>query len=74
MKKEGVLRMEAMSSIPWGLILPILIIQFILLIVAIIDLIRTPETNGPKWMWALIIVFINILGPIAYFIFGRRQL
>lgn len=66
--------MEAMSSIPWGLILPIVIIQFILLIVAIIDLIRTPETNGPKWMWALIIVFINILGPIAYFIFGRRQL
>ncbi|MFC4408823.1 PLD nuclease N-terminal domain-containing protein [Chungangia koreensis] len=66
--------MEALSSISWGLILPLLVIQFILLIVAIIDLIRTPETNGPKWMWALIIVFVNIVGPITYFIFGRRQL
>lgn len=66
--------MEALNSISWGLILPILIIQLLLLVVAIIDLIRTPQTNGPKWMWALIIVFINILGPIVYFIFGRRQL
>ena len=71
---EGVRRMEALESIPWGLILPVLIIQFILLIVAIIDLIRVPETNGPKWMWAVIIVIVNIVGPIAYFIFGRRQL
>jgi len=71
---EGVRRMEALESIPWGLILPLLIIQFILLIVAIIDLIRVPETNGPKWMWAVIIVIVNIVGPIAYFIFGRRQL
>ena len=66
--------MEALESIPWGLILPLLIIQFILLIVAIIDLIRVPETSGPKWMWAVIIVIVNIVGPIAYFIFGRRQL
>ncbi|WP_268238677.1 PLDc N-terminal domain-containing protein [Lentibacillus kapialis] len=31
------------------------------------------KTNGPKWMWALIIIFINIIGPIIYFIFGRRN-
>lgn len=64
--------MEELASIPWGLVLPLIIIQLILLIVAIIDLIRTPGTNGPKWMWAVIILFVSILGPVAYFIFGRR--
>ncbi|MFD2639244.1 PLD nuclease N-terminal domain-containing protein [Piscibacillus salipiscarius] len=54
------------------LILPIVILQLILLIIAIIDLIRIHETNGPKWVWALVIVFMNIIGPIIYFIFGRR--
>lgn len=52
---------------------PILIIQLILLIVAIIDLVRIEKTNGPKWLWALIIIFINIIGPILYFVVGRRS-
>ena len=61
------------SSIPWELILPIIVIQLILLAIAIIDLIRIPSTNGPKWLWALIILFINIIGPVLYFIVGRRN-
>ncbi|MFJ5715212.1 PLD nuclease N-terminal domain-containing protein [Neobacillus sp. NPDC093127] len=52
---------------------PILIIQLVLLIVAIIDLVRIERTNGPKWLWALIILFINIIGPILYFVIGRRS-
>lgn len=52
---------------------PILIIQLILLIVAIIDLVKIEKTNGPKWLWAIIILFINIIGPILYFVIGRRN-
>ncbi|ETI67896.1 PLD nuclease N-terminal domain-containing protein [Neobacillus vireti] len=52
---------------------PIAIIQLILLITAIIDLVRIERTNGPKWLWALIILFINIIGPILYFVIGRRS-
>ncbi|MFD2759589.1 PLD nuclease N-terminal domain-containing protein [Lentibacillus juripiscarius] len=62
-----------LSEIDWRVIAPMLVIQAILLIVAVIDLIRIDRTNGPKWMWILIIVFINIIGPVVYFIFGRRQ-
>ncbi|RPF50554.1 PLDc N-terminal domain-containing protein [Aquisalibacillus elongatus] len=54
------------------MLLPLIILQSILLIVAIIDLIRIQQTNGPKWVWALIIILINIIGPILYFIIGRR--
>ncbi|MGB3259282.1 PLD nuclease N-terminal domain-containing protein [Paenisporosarcina sp.] len=65
--------MEALQGMPWGIIAPIFIIQLILVIVALIDLTKIHQTNGPKWVWALVIIFINIVGPIAYFIAGRKQ-
>ncbi|MEH7500442.1 PLDc N-terminal domain-containing protein [Neobacillus drentensis] len=55
------------------IIAPILILQLILVIVAIIDLVRVENTNGPKWLWALIILLINIIGPILYFVIGRKR-
>lgn len=57
----------------FALLAPLLIIQFVLLIVAAFDLIRQEETNGPKWLWLIIILFVSTIGPIIYFIFGRRQ-
>ncbi|GAA0597894.1 PLD nuclease N-terminal domain-containing protein [Virgibacillus siamensis] len=66
-------KVALLSDINWAVIAPIIVIQLILFIVALIDLIRIDRTNGPKWMWILIILFINIIGPIVYFIFGRRQ-
>ncbi|MBA4537989.1 PLDc_N domain-containing protein [Bacillus aquiflavi] len=65
--------MELLQSINWALLLPFVVIQFILLIIAIIDLVRSKNTNGPKWVWALVILCISIIGPIVYFIFGRRN-
>jgi Phospholipase_D-nuclease N-terminal len=64
---------EVFQSINWGLIAPVILIQLILVVVAVIDLIRIKATNGPKWLWVLIILFINIIGPVVYFIFGRRN-
>ncbi len=65
--------MEFLDNLNLAVILPILIIQLILMIVALIDLVRSEKTNGPKWVWAFVIVLINIIGPIVYFIFGRRN-
>ncbi|MGF2616708.1 PLDc_N domain-containing protein [Rossellomorea vietnamensis] len=64
---------EVIDSINWGLVAPLLIIQLILMVTALVDLIRIKNTNGPKWLWVLIILFINIIGPIIYFVIGRRQ-
>jgi hypothetical protein len=30
------------------------------------------ELNGPRWLW-ISVSFINFVGPIAYFVFGRRD-
>ncbi|WP_226642090.1 PLD nuclease N-terminal domain-containing protein [Mesobacillus subterraneus] len=65
--------MELFSDINWALIAPIVIIQVILLIVAVVDLIKIEKTNGPKWVWAIVILLVNIVGPILYFVIGRRN-
>ena len=64
--------MELLSNVNWALIAPLLAVQVILAIVAIIDIARIHATNGPKWVWVLVALFINTIGPIIYFIFGRK--
>ncbi|WNF38685.1 PLD nuclease N-terminal domain-containing protein [Bacillaceae bacterium IKA-2] len=63
----------ALDSTMLMLILPVAVIQLILVIVALIDWVRTEETNGPKWMWLLIILLVSLFGPILYFIIGRKN-
>lgn len=62
-----------MENINFALIAPLFIIQLILTVVALLDLRKVHATNGPKWMWVLIILFISTLGPIIYFIAGRKS-
>lgn len=62
-----------MESINWQLLAPIIVIQFILIVVAVVDIVKVKETNGPKWLWAVIIVIGSIIGPVLYFIIGRKK-
>ena len=55
------------------LLIPVVLIELGLLFAALFDLIRRPHTNGPKWLWVIAIVLVNFFGPIAYFIFGRKE-
>ncbi|MCM2677652.1 PLD nuclease N-terminal domain-containing protein [Alkalicoccobacillus plakortidis] len=64
---------ELFNAIPWSVIAPILILQCILMIIALVSCIREEKTNGPKWVWILIILFINLIGPVLYFVVGRRN-
>jgi uncharacterized membrane protein YhaH (DUF805 family) len=54
-------------------LIPVLIIQLVLIITALIDLVRREHTRGPKWVWALVILLINFIGPIVYFVVGRKE-
>ena len=49
-------------------------LQITLLAAALIDIRRrsADAINGSKRLWTAI-VFINGIGPIAYFVFGRRR-
>lgn len=53
---------------------PLLLLQLLLLIWAIFDLVRRRTVKVlPKWAWALIIIFVNLFGPIIYFVAGRGE-
>ena len=60
-------------DINWSLIAPLLILQIVLMVVALLDIRKIEQTNGPKLIWVLIIIFICTVGPIVYFIFGRKE-
>jgi hypothetical protein len=55
------------------LLIPILIIQLALIVVALLDLSRRSAIRGPKWVWVLVILFVNLIGPILYFVLGRED-
>jgi hypothetical protein len=55
------------------LILPVLLIQVILVVVAFLDLRKQTATRGPKWLWWIVIPFVNLIGPILYFLIGRKE-
>ncbi len=49
---------------------PLLIIQFIMQIIAIVNLVKREKVRfNNKWIWVAIILLFNILGPIIYFAF-----
>ncbi len=51
---------------------PLIALQFILIIVAIVDLLRRKTFKHlSKSVWLLIIILVSLFGPILYFIIGR---
>jgi TctA family transporter len=54
-------------------LIPLTIVEIVLLFIAIIDLDRrTHVTGNNKLVWVLVIVFLGIIGPVIYFVFGRK--
>ena len=58
-----------------ALLAPIIVIQLGLMLVALFDLERAERRvrGGSKLVWALVIVIVNIIGPILYFTVGRED-
>ena len=55
------------------LLIPIFLIQLALIVFAMADLLRRDNTRGPKWVWVLVILFVNMIGPIVYLLLGRDE-
>ena len=56
-------------------IIPLMILELALMVIALVDVIRR-EPQRVRWnkvVWIVIIVAVNIIGPIAYFIIGRQE-
>lgn len=56
-------------------LVPLVLIQAGLVIWGLFDLTR-PERRvkgGSKVLWAVVIILLNIVGPLVYFLFGREE-
>lgn len=53
-------------------LIPLIIVQFGLMIYAIIHILKHPNYKfGNQTMWLVIVILINLIGPIIYFMFGK---
>lgn len=63
---------ELMEYLPF--LIPLIIIQLILQIVALIHLLKHPNYRfGNKTIWIIVVLLGQVLGPIVYFAFGREE-
>jgi len=55
------------------LLVPLILIQLVLMALALRDLLQEDRKvrGGNKGVWAVIIIFGELLGPLAYLAFGR---
>jgi len=67
-----VINMTLQEALP--LIIPLVILELTLALVALVHVVKHPNYRfGNKAMWVVIVLFLQIIGPIVYFIFGRGR-
>ena len=55
-------------------LIPLFIIQVALMVIALIDLVKRERVRGGnKVIWAVVIVLVNVIGPIIYLFAGRQE-
>jgi hypothetical protein len=55
-------------------LIPLIIAQLALGITALIHVIKHPHYRfGNMIMWALVVMLVNIIGPLVYFVWGRGE-
>jgi hypothetical protein len=55
-------------------LVPIFLLEVGLLVFALVDVVRRKRVRGDsKVLWILIIVLVNLIGPILYLLIGRKE-
>ncbi len=68
--------MSDLSPIVLALLGVLVVVEVGLLVWALVDLARRPRelvTGGNKWIWLLLCVMVQLLGPILYLAVGRER-
>lgn len=65
--------MSTLDKTQIALIILVILLYLALLLTAIIDLTKNWNERKNPVIWLVVIIVINIFGPIAYFIFGRKE-
>jgi len=53
-------------------LIPLVVVELSLAIIALVHVLRHPNYKfGNKIMWAVIVLFVQFIGPVIYFTLGR---
>lgn len=55
-------------------LIPLLLVALVMLTVALINLLKKELPFNDKALWLIIIIFIQIIGPVVYFAVGSKML
>jgi len=56
------------------IVLPLVAVQLVLMISALVSIVRKPVQGSDKLLWVIIVVLVNLIGPIIYFVVGSNML
>lgn len=61
----------------WSILLnfwPLLVLQIALMVIALLDLRKRKRVNHlSRGVWIVVIIALNLIGPILYFVIGRSD-
>jgi hypothetical protein len=65
---------EGMNAIQIiAMLSPLIALQFGLAVFCLAKIVRQGTANLNKVLWGFIVTFVNIFGPVAFLLFGRRK-
>ncbi len=58
----------------WPFLIPLIILQFALMITAVVHILKHPRYRlGNRTLWLIVVVLFQMVGPILYFAIGRGE-
>ena len=71
-RKDGIVMKEFMEYLPF--LIPVLLVELGLMLTALVHVLRHKKYRfGNQIVWVLIVVLLQIVGPIIYFTIGRGE-
>ncbi|MDC7287849.1 PLD nuclease N-terminal domain-containing protein [Blautia schinkii] len=58
----------------WPFLVPYMVVELVLAITALVHVLRHPHYRfGNKVIWIFVVLLLQIIGPVVYFVFGRGE-
>ncbi|HBK88121.1 MAG: PLDc N-terminal domain-containing protein [Cyclobacteriaceae bacterium] len=48
------------------------ILVFVVDVIIVMEILRSNKDNEKKLLWIILVVFLPVLGPVLYFVIGRK--
>lgn len=70
--------MEEITALPTPVLIALIVLSVVQVgveVYAIIDIIRRPSdriVGEKKWIWVVLVLFVNLIGAIIYLVVGRK--